>query len=111
MFCGVFVDTASFFSEYICDVLYDLLPFVQFKKHEKHLWGSAAFSKVATYSKPKFLKLYKWYHIVQSISTVQAFYKKLSYPSNRVKKIPNDASAKLPKFFKPKPRKSFVKLC
>ena len=29
------------------DVLRDLVPFVQFKKREKHPWRSATFSKVA----------------------------------------------------------------
>ena len=31
----------------ICAVLCDLVPFVQFKKREKHPWRSANFSKVA----------------------------------------------------------------
>ena len=31
----------------ICDVLRDLVPFVQFKKCEKHLWRSVTLSKVA----------------------------------------------------------------
>ena len=31
---------------YDCDTLRDLLPFVQFKKHEKHPWRSVTFSKV-----------------------------------------------------------------
>ena len=31
----------------ICDALRDLVPFVQFKKREKHLWRSVNFSKVA----------------------------------------------------------------
>ena len=30
----------------ICDVLRDLVPFVQFKKCEKHPWRSVTFSKV-----------------------------------------------------------------
>ena len=30
-----------------CDPLYDLVPFVQFKKREKHPWRSVNFSKVA----------------------------------------------------------------
>ena len=30
-----------------CDVLLDLVPFVQFKKREKHPWRSVTFSKVA----------------------------------------------------------------
>ena len=34
-------------SSYICDVLSDLVPFVQFKKHEKHPCKSVIFSKVA----------------------------------------------------------------
>ena len=31
----------------ICDVLRDLVTFVQFKKREKHPWRSVTFSKVA----------------------------------------------------------------
>ena len=31
----------------ICDALSDLVPFVQFKKHENHPWRSVNFSKVA----------------------------------------------------------------
>ena len=31
----------------ICDALPDLVPFVQFKKREKHPWKSVTFSKVA----------------------------------------------------------------
>ena len=31
----------------ICDALRDLVPFVQFKKHEKHPWRGVNFSKVA----------------------------------------------------------------
>ena len=31
----------------ICDVLRNFVPFVQFKKHEKHPWRSVNFSKVA----------------------------------------------------------------
>ena len=30
----------------ICDTLRDLVPFVQFKKREKHPWRSVTFSKV-----------------------------------------------------------------
>ena len=30
----------------ICDVLCDLVPFVQFKKREKHSWRSVTFRKV-----------------------------------------------------------------
>ena len=36
----------SFFG-HICDALHDLVPFVQFKKREKHPWWSVNFSKVA----------------------------------------------------------------
>ena len=32
----------------ICDVLRELVPFVQFKKREKHPWRSVTFSKVAS---------------------------------------------------------------
>ena len=31
----------------MCDALHDLVPFVQFKKGEKHPWMSVTFSKVA----------------------------------------------------------------
>ena len=31
----------------ICDALRDLVPFVQFKKREKHAWRSVNFNKVA----------------------------------------------------------------
>ena len=31
----------------ICDALHDLVPFLQFKKREKHPWWSATFIKVA----------------------------------------------------------------
>ena len=34
----------------ICGTLRDLVPFVQFKKHEKHPWRSVNFSKVAGFS-------------------------------------------------------------
>ena len=33
----------------ICDVLHDLVPFVQFKKSEKHPRRSATFNKVASF--------------------------------------------------------------
>ena len=33
----------------ICDALRDLVPFVQFKKSEKHPWRSVTFSKVADF--------------------------------------------------------------
>ena len=40
----------SCFGVCICDSLRYLVPFVQFKKHGKHLWGSDTFSKVAGFS-------------------------------------------------------------
>ena len=33
----------------ICDALHVLVPFVQFKTHEKHQWRVVTFSKVARY--------------------------------------------------------------
>ena len=42
-------------SNYICDVLRDLVPFVQFKKREKHPWKSVIFSEVAGLLKITFL--------------------------------------------------------
>ena len=41
----------------LCDALCDLVPFVQFKKREKHTWRSVTFSKVAGYSLKVKLKL------------------------------------------------------
>ena len=35
--------------KYICDVLRDLAPFVQFKKREKHTWRGATFSSLQLY--------------------------------------------------------------
>ena len=32
-----------------CDVLRDLVPFVQFEKHEKHSWSSVTFGKDASF--------------------------------------------------------------
>ena len=37
---------AQKFSRYICDVLRDLVPFVQFKKREKYPWRSVTFSEM-----------------------------------------------------------------
>ena len=55
---------------FICDALCDLVPFVQFKKREKHPWMSDAFtkSKTSPWVSLKFFKLYKWYQMTQSIS-------------------------------------------
>ena len=38
------------FPLFICGALRDLVPFVQFKKREKHPWRSVTFSKVAGFS-------------------------------------------------------------
>ena len=57
----------------ICDVLRDLVPFVQFEKREKHPWGSITFSRLLACKFAKsnplawvftFFKLYKWFQIV-----------------------------------------------
>ena len=40
---GIIIEIAS----QMCDALRDLVPFVQFKKREKHPWRSVIFSKVA----------------------------------------------------------------
>ena len=34
---------------YICDVLHDLVPFVQFKKREKHPWRSVTLVKLQNF--------------------------------------------------------------
>ena len=46
-------------SRHICDALRVLVPFIQFKKHEKHPWRSVTFSKVEG-----------WYQITQNISFI-----------------------------------------
>ena len=40
-----------------CGALRDLVPFVQFKKREKHSWRSVNFSKVAGFKNVTLLKL------------------------------------------------------
>ena len=68
----------------ICDALRDLIPFVQFKKREKHRWRSVTLTKIAgqklaTLLKAKllhecfscFFKLYKWYQIAQDITYIK----------------------------------------
>ena len=63
------------FFNFICDALRDLALFLQFRKNEKHLWRSVTFSKVTKIiTSPwvflNFLKLYKWYKIVQRVSII-----------------------------------------
>ena len=57
----------------ICDVLRDLIHYVQFKKREKHPWKSATFLKVTL---PHgvfftFFKFYKWNQVAQPITYAQ----------------------------------------
>ena len=52
----------------ICDILSNLVLFVQFKKREKHPWKSITFSQPATWVFFTFFKLYKWYEIAQRIT-------------------------------------------
>ena len=52
----------------------DLVPFVQFKKHEKHPWRSVTFNFTKS-STPlwvffMFFELYKWYQIAQDITNI-----------------------------------------
>ena len=63
----------------MCAVLSDLVPFVQFKKREKHPWRSVNFSKAACnfikINTPPWVfftvfKFYKWYQIGQRIKYV-----------------------------------------
>ena len=59
------------------DALRDLVPFVKVKKREKHRWRSITFRKVADFKALScrlphgvfftFLKLYRWYQIMQNI--------------------------------------------
>ena len=48
--------------------LIDLVPFVQFKKREKHPWRSVNTPPWVFFT---FFKLYKWYQIAQRITYVQ----------------------------------------
>ena len=58
------------------DVLRDLVPFAQFKKHEKHPWRSVTFSEIAGRCQKvtllhgyclRFFKFCRWYQIAQSV--------------------------------------------
>ena len=64
----------------ICEVLCDLVPFVQFEKCREHLWRSvtlqpATLLKVTLLVFFTFLKLCKWYQITQ-----RTLHKKWSFP-------------------------------
>ena len=50
-----FVSTLADFL--ICDGLHDLVPFVQFKKREKHPWRSTTFIKVAVFKPATLMKV------------------------------------------------------
>ena len=52
---------------YICDVLRDLVQFVQFKKRGKHPWRSITFSH-SSMGVFHVFKLYKWNQIAQRIT-------------------------------------------
>ena len=56
----------------MCDALRDLVPFVQFKKREKHLWRDVTLSKSNTppWVFFTFFKFYKWYQIAQRITYI-----------------------------------------
>ena len=60
----------------ICDALRDLVPFVQFKKREKHLWRSVTFTKINTppWMFLTFFKLYKWYQVAQRTTYLKMTY-------------------------------------
>ena len=51
----------------ICGVLRDLVPFVEFKKREKHSWRSVNFSKVAGFSQHSSMGVFHAFEIVQII--------------------------------------------
>ena len=69
---------AMVFEVHICGALRDLVPFVQFKKREKHPWSNVNFSAglACNFTKintpPWFFftlfKLYKWQQIAQRIT-------------------------------------------
>ena len=68
-----FCNAAGYVRKTNFDPLHDLVFFLQFKKREKHPWGSVTFSTKSN-TLPwvffTFLKLYKWYQIVQRITTM-----------------------------------------
>ena len=43
---------------FVCEALHDLVPFVQFKKREKHPWRSVTFSKVEYHSSMSVLHVF-----------------------------------------------------
>ena len=56
---------------YISDVLRDLVPFVQFKKCEKHPWRSVTLVKLQNFGLFfTVFKLCKWYQITQCITLI-----------------------------------------
>ena len=59
----------------ICDTLHDLVPFVQFKKREKHPWKNVTFTKSNTHLWVllTFFKMCKWYQTSQR-TTRRLFY-------------------------------------
>ena len=63
--------------KFTCDVLRDVVPFVQFKKREKHPWGSVTFSTKSN-TPPwvffMFFKLCKGYPIAQNITYIMELY-------------------------------------
>ena len=64
----------------MCGALRDLVPFVQFKKREKHPWSSVNFSKINTppWLFFTFFKLQKWYQIAQRITNVLFIYHRIT---------------------------------
>ena len=54
----------------LCDALRDFVPFVQFKKHEKHAWRNVNFRNTLPWVFFTFFKLYKWYQIAQRTNYV-----------------------------------------
>ena len=58
-----------------CGALRDLVPFVQFKKREKHPWRSVNFNtkiNTPTWVLFTFLKLYKWCQIAKSTTVTNS---------------------------------------
>ena len=55
--CSIY-SKSKYLRQFICDViLRDLVPFVQFKKREKHQWRSVSFSKVLGFQPATLLKV------------------------------------------------------
>ena len=69
---------------YICDTLRDLVPFVQFKKREKHPWRSVTFSRLLL--SRKLITWTKWVTLTILTKTSRKIDKYLLYAKSSLRK-------------------------